>query len=77
MWTRWDALFRAEKDKKKLSTASWDIDMPEAGEFAIYISYKSLPNSASDVNYTVNSLAGRCNLYLGEIGIEQWQPDRH
>ena len=48
----------AEKDKKKLSTASWDVDMPEAGEFAVYISYKSLPNSARDVTYTVNSLSG-------------------
>ena len=48
----------AEKDKKKLSTASWDVDMPEAGEFAIYISYRTLPNSAHDVTYTVNSLSG-------------------
>ena len=51
-------MVKAERDKKKLSTAAWDVDMPEAGEFAIYISYKSLPNSASDVTYTVNSLAG-------------------
>lgn len=48
----------AEKDKKKLSTASWDVDMPEAGEFAICISYRTLPNSAHDVTYTVNSLSG-------------------
>ncbi|MBR5684548.1 MAG: N-acetylmuramoyl-L-alanine amidase [Muribaculaceae bacterium] len=51
-------MVKAEKDKKKLSTASWDVDMPEAGEFAVYISYKSLPGSAHDVTYTVNSLAG-------------------
>ena len=49
----------AERDKKKISTATWDVDMPEAGEFAVYISYKSLPNSATDVVYTVNSLAGK------------------
>jgi len=49
---------KTEKDKKKLSTATWDVEMPEAGDFALYISYKSLPNSASDVVYTVNSLAG-------------------
>lgn len=47
-----------EKDKKKLSTASWDVDMPEEGTFALYISYKSLPNSVSDAVYTVNSLNG-------------------
>ncbi len=51
-------MVRAEKDKKKLSTASWDVDMPEAGEFAVYVSYKSLPSSARDVTYTVNSLSG-------------------
>ena len=51
-------MVKAEKDKKKLSTASWDVDMPQAGEYALYISYKSLPNSARDVTYTVNSMAG-------------------
>lgn len=48
----------AEGDKNKLSTASWDVDMPEAGTFAIYVSYKSLPNSAHDAIYTINSLNG-------------------
>ena len=47
-----------EKDKKKLSTASWSVDMPEAGTFAIYISYKTLDNSVHDATYTVNSLDG-------------------
>lgn len=47
-----------EKDKKKLSTASWDVDMPEAGNYSLYISYKSLPNSVNDALYTVNSLDG-------------------
>ena len=46
------------KDNKKLSTAHWDVDMPEAGEFALYISYKSLPNSVNDARYTVNDLSG-------------------
>ena len=51
-------MVKAEKDKKKLSTATWDVEMPHAGEYAICISYKSLPNSARDVTYTVNSLSG-------------------
>jgi len=51
-------MVKAEKDKKKLSTASWDVEMPDAGEYVIYISYKTLPNSARDVTYTVNSLSG-------------------
>ena len=48
----------ATKDKKNLSVASYDVNMPEAGDFAIYISYKTLPNSAKDAQYTVNSLGG-------------------
>jgi len=51
-------MVKAEKDKNKLSTAAWDVEMPYAGEYAVYISYKSLPNSARDVTYTVNSLSG-------------------
>ena len=39
-------MVKAEKDKKKLSTATWDVEMPAAGEYAVCISYKSLPNSA-------------------------------
>ena len=49
---------KSTTDKKNISTAHWDADVPFAGEFAIYISYKSLPNSANDALYTVNSLAG-------------------
>lgn len=45
-------------DKRRLATATWDVDMPEAGNFAVYVSYKSLPNSATDARYTVNSLGG-------------------
>ena len=51
-------MVEAEGDKNKLSTASWDVDMPEAGKFAIYVSYKSLPNSAHDAIYTINSMNG-------------------
>ena len=54
-------MVQATKDKKNLSVARYDVDMPEAGEFALYISYKSLPNSAKDVKYTVNSLGGTKN----------------
>ena len=51
-------MVEAESDRNKLAHATWDVDMPEAGTFAIYVSYKSLPNSAHDATYTVNSLGG-------------------
>ncbi len=43
---------------EKVSTMHYDVTMSEVGEFALYISYKTLPGSASAVKYTVNSLAG-------------------
>ena len=49
---------KAIKDKKKVSTASWSVDMPEAGTYALYISYKTVQNSVSDATYTVRSLDG-------------------
>ena len=57
---------KAERDKKKLSTATWDVDMPYAGDYAIYISYKSLPNSARDAAYTVNSLSGARHFHVDQ-----------
>lgn len=47
-----------ENENNKLAQATWDVEMPEAGTYAIYVSYKSLPNSAKDATYTINSLEG-------------------
>ena len=44
------------KDKKKVSTAHWDVTVPEAGDYAVYVSYKTLPNSSQDAHYTITSL---------------------
>ena len=41
-----------------VSIAQWSADMPKAGEYAVYVSYASFPNSATDALYRVNSLAG-------------------
>lgn len=49
---------KATKNKKKLSSAKWSVEVPEAGDYAVYISYKSLPESATDAVYSVNSKAG-------------------
>ncbi|MBD5266402.1 MAG: xanthan lyase [Bacteroides sp.] len=45
-------------DPKKASTACWYADFSKAGTYAVYVSYASLPNSARDARYIVNSLAG-------------------
>lgn len=39
--------------------ASWTAEIPEAGSYAVYVSYQTLPNSATDAKYTVNALDGK------------------
>ena len=79
---------RTTKHAKHASTARWSADMPSAGSYAIYVSYKSLPQSVSDAKYVVNSLAGACEIrvnqrmgggtwiYLGEFPLRKGEnPD--
>lgn len=42
----------------KPSQAGWYADIPKDGEYAIYVSYKSLPNSSEDARYIVNYSGG-------------------
>lgn len=42
----------------KPSVAAWYADLPEDGEYAVYVSYKTLPNSTSDARYTVHYSGG-------------------
>ena len=45
-------------DEKKAAKAVWTADIPRRGEYAVYISYASLPDSPTDARYVVNSLSG-------------------
>jgi hypothetical protein len=66
--------------------ATWTAEFPAAGEYAVYVSYQSLPNSATDALYTVNSKAGarqfKINqkmgggtwIYLGHFQFDKGQP---
>lgn len=40
------------------SRAVWTVDIPEKGEYAVYVSYESTPASADDALYTVHALGG-------------------
>lgn len=42
----------------KESIAAWCADIPEDGEYAVYVSYKTLPNSTTDALYTVHYSGG-------------------
>lgn len=47
------------KDAKDASTISWGgADIQADGDYAVYVSYQSLPNSATDVVYTINTAMG-------------------
>lgn len=65
------------------SIAAWYADIPKDGEYAVYVSYKSLPNSVPDARYTVNysggsrefkvnqKMGGGTWVYLGTFPLEQ------
>lgn len=48
------------------STASWVADIPESCEYAIYVSYKSLPNSSEDARYTINYDGGSEDILVNQ-----------
>ncbi len=56
----------AERDLKKAAVASFDAAMPAPGSYAVYISYKSLPNSVKDALVTVNSLDGKREMKIDQ-----------
>ena len=55
------------------SYAAWYADLPESGDYAVYISYKSLPNSTTDAKYTVNYSGGRKDFLVNQqMGGSTW-----
>ncbi len=70
-------------DKKGGAAASWSATMPEAGDYAVYISYKTLDGSVDDAQYTVNAsgmsrtftvnqrMAGGVWVYLGTFPLKK------
>ncbi len=56
----------AERDLKKAAEATFDADMPAPGSYAVYISYKSLPNSVKDALVTINSLDGKRQMKIDQ-----------
>lgn len=49
---------RTVKQGDKESVAAWYADIPEDGEYAVYVSYKSMPESTADARYAVNYSGG-------------------
>lgn len=43
----------AQTQKRQSARAIWTPEIPEDGEYAVYVSYQTLPTSVSDARYTV------------------------
>jgi len=53
-------------NKGEESTCEWIPDIPEKGQYGVYISYKTLENSADDVQYTVYHMGGQTNFSINQ-----------
>jgi hypothetical protein len=49
---------KATTNAHKATKVTWTVDFDKAGEYAVYISYASVKNSATDATYRITDLAG-------------------
>lgn len=55
------------------ASAEWRPEIPERGEYAVYISYKSLPESTENAHYTVHHMGGETEFIVNQkIGGGTW-----
>lgn len=79
----------ATNNKRQLSSAIWVPEIKESGEYAVYVSYKTLPNSVSDATYTIihqgvasgykvnQQMGGGTWVYLGTFHFDKGRNDRN
>lgn len=59
--------------RKTAAKIVWKADVPERGEYAVYVSYKTLPKSTSAAHYTVHHLGGKTEFVVNQkIGGSTW-----
>lgn len=57
----------------KHSEVVWRPEIPQRGEYSVYISYKSLPESTSSAQYTVHHMGGASNYVVNQrISGDTW-----
>ncbi len=52
--------------KEKSAEAHWVPDIPEDGEYAVYVSYQSLPESTAEAHYTVHHSGGSTDFVVNQ-----------
>ncbi len=60
-------------DSVATATATWVPEIPEAGQYAVYVSYKSCDSSVTDAQYVVHHLGGQTQFSVNQqIGGGTW-----
>ena len=54
------------EDSHPKATATWRPEIPERGEYAVYVSYRSFANSTTDAVYTVHHLGGDSEFHVNQ-----------
>ena len=54
------------RNQEDAARVIWRPDIPEKGEYAVYVSYKTLPRSTPDARYTVHHLGGETLLHVNQ-----------
>ena len=54
------------EESHRKSTATWRPDIPQRGEYAVYVSYRSFANSTTDAVYTVHHLGGESEFHVNQ-----------
>lgn len=52
--------------KKQASVIKWIPEIKETGYYAVYVSYKSFPNSTKDAHYTIYHLGGKTEFTVNQ-----------
>ena len=55
-----------QNGKKGAAVAEWRPDIPERGEYAVYVSYKTLEKSTASALYTVHHLGGKSEFVVNQ-----------
>ena len=55
-----------QNGKKNTAVIEWRPEIPERGEYAVYVSYKTLANSTSAAHYTVRHLGGSSDFVVNQ-----------
>ncbi len=57
---------QAECARKATATVTWTADIPQDGEYAVYISYKTLPKSTEAARYSVRHQGGTTRFIVNQ-----------